>query len=87
MDGKGEPLEARMEFFENPELIPYFPDHASQLKYWHAGSMLFAFNDTADFHSNLKSNVLNEKDIICQGDEARLPEYMSLVDMILKKRR
>jgi hypothetical protein len=87
MDGKGEPLEARMEFFENPELVNLFPDHASQLKYWHASSMLFAFNDTADFHSNLKSNVLKEKDIICQGDEARLPEYMSLVDMILKKHK
>ena len=87
MDGKGEPLEARMQFFENPEHIPSFPDHASQLKYWHASSMLFAFNDTADFHSNLKANVINEKDIICQGDEARLPEYMSLVDKILKKHK
>ena len=86
MDGKGEPLEARMAAFEDDDggAPSTLPSNVSQVKYHRASTALFAFNDTTDFHSNIKSNVKNEKDIIMQGDEGRLPLYMGTVDTVFK---
>lgn len=85
IDGKGEPLEARMSAFENDDVAnTTLPSNVSQVKYHRSSTALFAFNDTSDFHSNLKSNIKTEKDIIVQGDEGRLPLYMKTVDEVFK---
>jgi hypothetical protein len=81
MEGKGEPLEARMNSFK---MGGSFPQNSSQMKYGNAGSAIWAFNDCFDLHSNLKSNVAGDKDCICQGDEARLPSYMVKVDTMFE---
>ncbi|KAJ1411190.1 hypothetical protein B484DRAFT_435661, partial [Ochromonadaceae sp. CCMP2298] len=83
MDGCGCPLKAMMKFFEDAAYFGDLPLNSSAYKHWNAGTALFQQHDACRGHSTYIQNVKLEKDVICTGEEVKLPIYMPVVHSIL----